>query len=393
MQVSEDAPDMFLMDIQRDQVEGVRAFLADPAHGGRAGQTDSGAAGAGHRCQSAATRSLESFEDVRARGSLARDIHGDLSRSPGDNESDRRRRVLERSVGGSRSVGGARVSTSDSRSTSGIRFASTSSAGSISAEVTSIREVDWRDARRRRLHVRLPSWTCSIRCRSGSSRRSKARAESRRVRDFSTTSSSVRKHLGHRFPRHPAHDPRRHVKSDARHQRGRRTGAVQRRTDPHRRGGDDQFQRVYEAAVFKTLGASTCAIARMLLFEYGVLGCLAGAVGSLGAVALDVGREPFRAGDPMARLCWRAFRWRAGHGDACRGNRRSLELRRPAKQATADPPGRVNRPAGCRGPELRVGAVWSGSMPPGARRHEWRRLDPLVYLFAALSVARYAFLR
>jgi putative ABC transport system permease protein len=47
-----------------------------------------------------------------------------------------------------------------------------------------------------------------------------------------------------------------------------------------------KFQRVYEAAVFKTLGASTLTIARMLLFEYGVLGLLAGAVGSLGAIVL-----------------------------------------------------------------------------------------------------------
>jgi putative ABC transport system permease protein len=47
-----------------------------------------------------------------------------------------------------------------------------------------------------------------------------------------------------------------------------------------------KFQRVYEAAVFKTLGANTRMIARMLLFEYGVLGTLAGVVGSLGAVVL-----------------------------------------------------------------------------------------------------------
>jgi putative ABC transport system permease protein len=50
-----------------------------------------------------------------------------------------------------------------------------------------------------------------------------------------------------------------------------------------------KFQRVYEAAVFKTLGANTRTIAKMLLFEYGVLGLLAGAVGSLGAVALTWG--------------------------------------------------------------------------------------------------------
>src|SRR4029079_12007374 len=50
-----------------------------------------------------------------------------------------------------------------------------------------------------------------------------------------------------------------------------------------------KFQRVYEAAVFKTLGASTRSIAKMLLFEYGVLGLLSGAVGSLGAVVLTWG--------------------------------------------------------------------------------------------------------
>jgi putative ABC transport system permease protein len=47
-----------------------------------------------------------------------------------------------------------------------------------------------------------------------------------------------------------------------------------------------KFQRVYEAAVFKTLGANTRTIARMLLFEYGVLGSLAGLIGSLGAIVL-----------------------------------------------------------------------------------------------------------
>jgi putative ABC transport system permease protein len=50
-----------------------------------------------------------------------------------------------------------------------------------------------------------------------------------------------------------------------------------------------KFQRVYEAAVFKTLGANTRTIARMLLFEYGVLGSLAGVIGSLGAIVLTWG--------------------------------------------------------------------------------------------------------
>src|SRR5205814_9947533 len=33
LQVAADAPDMFLLDIQRAQADGVRAFLGDPAHG------------------------------------------------------------------------------------------------------------------------------------------------------------------------------------------------------------------------------------------------------------------------------------------------------------------------------------------------------------------------
>jgi putative ABC transport system permease protein len=50
-----------------------------------------------------------------------------------------------------------------------------------------------------------------------------------------------------------------------------------------------KFQRVYEAAIFKTLGASSRAIAAMLMIEYGLLGTLAGAVGSFGALALAWG--------------------------------------------------------------------------------------------------------
>src|SRR5207247_6599976 len=72
MEVSADAPDMFLIDIQRDQMDGVRAFLADPANDAsqvrlipvlRARVTG----------VSGRQTNLESFEDVRARGSLGRE--------------------------------------------------------------------------------------------------------------------------------------------------------------------------------------------------------------------------------------------------------------------------------------------------------------------------------
>jgi putative ABC transport system permease protein len=48
-----------------------------------------------------------------------------------------------------------------------------------------------------------------------------------------------------------------------------------------------KFQRVYEAAILKTLGASSRLIAAMLLLEYGVLGAIAGTIGALGAIALS----------------------------------------------------------------------------------------------------------
>jgi putative ABC transport system permease protein len=50
-----------------------------------------------------------------------------------------------------------------------------------------------------------------------------------------------------------------------------------------------KFQRVYEAAIFKTLGASSRSIGALLLIEYGLLGTLAGAVGSFGALVLGWG--------------------------------------------------------------------------------------------------------
>jgi putative ABC transport system permease protein len=47
-----------------------------------------------------------------------------------------------------------------------------------------------------------------------------------------------------------------------------------------------KFRRVYEAAILKTLGASTRVVGSLLLLEYGLMGLLAGVVGTVGGVAL-----------------------------------------------------------------------------------------------------------
>ncbi len=48
-----------------------------------------------------------------------------------------------------------------------------------------------------------------------------------------------------------------------------------------------KFQRVYESAILRTLGASTRTLATMLAGEYTALGLLAGTIGAAGALVLS----------------------------------------------------------------------------------------------------------
>jgi putative ABC transport system permease protein len=63
-----------------------------------------------------------------------------------------------------------------------------------------------------------------------------------------------------------------------------------------------KFRRIYEAAIFKTLGATRRTIASVLLLEYGVLGALAGTIGSVGAIALTWGISRFALEIPWSPL-------------------------------------------------------------------------------------------
>jgi putative ABC transport system permease protein len=63
-----------------------------------------------------------------------------------------------------------------------------------------------------------------------------------------------------------------------------------------------KFRRVYEAAIFKTLGATRGLIASVLLFEYGLLGLLAGGIGALGALALTWGISRYALDIPFRPL-------------------------------------------------------------------------------------------
>lgn len=48
-----------------------------------------------------------------------------------------------------------------------------------------------------------------------------------------------------------------------------------------------RFQKIYETAIYRTLGASTTAVATMLAVEYGLLGALAGTLGAVGGAVLS----------------------------------------------------------------------------------------------------------
>ena len=57
-----------------------------------------------------------------------------------------------------------------------------------------------------------------------------------------------------------------------------------------------KYQRLYETAIFKTLGATSRTIILMLVVEYGTLGLVAGVVGSVGALGLTWALTTFLLG-------------------------------------------------------------------------------------------------
>ncbi|MEO7191019.1 MAG: FtsX-like permease family protein [Vicinamibacterales bacterium] len=54
-----------------------------------------------------------------------------------------------------------------------------------------------------------------------------------------------------------------------------------------------KFQRLYETAIYRTLGASAGRIAAMMAIEYALIGCLAGALGGAGGAAMSWGLARF----------------------------------------------------------------------------------------------------
>lgn len=300
-EMTADAPDMFLMDVQRGQAEGVTAFLQDPAH--QAGRFRlipvlrarvTGVAGR--------ETSLESYEDVRGRGSLAREYTITYRGGLESNET-----LVDGRFWSGPSTD-AEVSIEE-----GIRDRFQIGLGDtvrfdvlgrkIEARVTSVRRVDWKDSRNGGfMFVFRPGVLDSAPQMFISPLKGPAGPEAR---------ARFQHDLVAQFPNVSVIDFH-EILATIQDVMSKVTLAISVVGGLVLFSGAlilvgavamTKYQRVYEAAVFKTLGATTGTIARMLLFEYGVLGVLAGSVGSLGAVALTWGVSRYALEIPW-RIYW-----------------------------------------------------------------------------------------
>ncbi|MGE3275801.1 MAG: ABC transporter permease [Vicinamibacterales bacterium] len=286
LEFSADAPDLFLIDIQRDQVEGVRALLD--------GRQAEGAPAARlipvlrARVTGVEGRdiSLENYEDVRGRGSLAREYTVTYRPALERNET-----VVAGTFWDDTPSATGEVSIEESiQDRFGIQVGDTMRfdvlGRAVQARVTSVRHVDWSDGRaggfmfvfRPGIFDDAPhGYIAFLRGPSA-------------VADRSALQSG----LVSRYPNVTVIDGREMLETI-------RTvvdnvtlavtvvgtlvllsgllilvGAV----------AMTKFRRVYEAAILKTLGATRGIIAAILVLEYGVLGALAGLVGAIGAMGL-----------------------------------------------------------------------------------------------------------
>jgi putative ABC transport system permease protein len=300
IEVSADSPDMFLLDVQRGQVDGVRRFLAEPAHGAGEFQLIPVMRARVVGVEGRRT-TLPNVEAVRTRGSLAREytityrdhlepnervVAGAFWSGPApDLEVSIERGLHERYA----------IDVGDT-----MRFDILGR--TISARVTSIRDVEWRESRNggfmfvfRPGQLDNAPQTYVAPLKGPGDPPARARFQHDLVELFPNVSV---------IDFHEVLETVRDVMSKVTLAITVVGGLVLFSGALILIGAVamTKFQRVYEAAVFKTLGANTRTIGRMLLFEYGVLGSLAGVIGSTGAIALTWGVSKYALEIP-----WRIF--------------------------------------------------------------------------------------
>jgi len=286
-----DAPDMFLIDVQPDQADGVRAFLRAP------GAADNPTLIPVLRARITAIRggeiSLDSYEDVRERGGgLGREYVVTYRLGLARNE-----RLVSGEFWPAGSPAGAQVSVEQGlaerqrlRTGDVLRFDILGRA--IEATVTSVRAVDWADARAGGfmfvfrpgvLEAAPGTFIAPVKGPAG------AAARARFQRDLTA-----------RFPNVSVIDVREILAGVTRVLRNVALAVTVVGSLVLVSGililigsiSMTRFQRMYEAAVLKTLGLTSGRLAGMVAVEFGLIGAAAGVIGSAGAAGLSwaVGR-------------------------------------------------------------------------------------------------------
>ena len=300
--LSPDLPDMFLLDVQQDQVDGMTAILRRWQQPGTPEPRLLPVLRA--RVVGVAGReiNLENYEDVRGRGSLAREYT--ITYRPA---LERNEAVIDGTFWDATASPDGEVSIEESlrdrfRINVGdtVRFDVLGRA--VEARVSSIRRVDWSDSRaggfmfvfRPGVLDRAPHGFISF-FRGPSAVADRARLQGEVVS---------------RYPNVSVIDGQEMI-TTIRTVIDNVTLAVTVVGSLVMLSGlliligavaMTKFRRIYEAAIFKTLGATRQMIASVLLLEYGVLGALAGTIGSIGAIALTWGISRFALEIPWSPL-------------------------------------------------------------------------------------------
>jgi putative ABC transport system permease protein len=284
--VTPDSPDMFLLDIQRDQVEAVRAAITSSDADGAAPPRLLPVMRARVVGVSGRELNLDNYEDVRGRGSLGREYTITYRSALEPNEKIVLGKIWDPTPSEEAEVSVEQFITEQFKINIGdtIRFDILGRV--VSAKVTSVRLVEWADSRaggfmfvfRPGMIEKAPHSFIGF-LRGPQDAAARARLQSAVVaaapnvsvidgREILDTIKTVVDNVTLAVT----------VVGTLVLLSGLLIliGAV----------AMTKFRRVYEAAIFKTLGATRGLIAAVLLFEYGLLGILAGTIGAGGAIAL-----------------------------------------------------------------------------------------------------------
>lgn len=303
-----DMPDMFLIDIQPDQVDGVTAFLSSKGAGLRDRSSIIPVLRARVTGVTGRAVRLESYEDVRAQGSLGREYVVTYR-----DRLERNERVIDGSFWPAAPASVPEVSIERS-----LRDRQRISVGdlirfdilgrSVEARVTSVRAVEWGDARAGGfmfvfrpgpLDAAPRTFIAPVKGPADAAQRARFQ------RDLTTAFTNV-----------SVVDVREILAAVTQVLASVTLGVSVIGTLVLSSGmlilagaiSMTKFQRVHEAAILKTLGATSGHIGAMLAIEYGLLGLMAGAIGAAGAVLLSWAVStwafdlPWRAAPGLAAL-------------------------------------------------------------------------------------------